>query len=1286
MTDDKRIRQLFDIVAQAPPERRAEVAAHVCGGEEALQRKVLEMFGAAEAADVSRPETESADPVAEKPDPSVEPVAEAPPATPPESPAAADEQAGDQIGPYKLLQQIGEGGFGVVWMAEQREPVKRRVAVKVIKLGMDTKQVVARFMAERQALAMMDHPNIAKVFDAGSTEKGRPYFVMEYIKGVAITDYCDTERLDTTRRLELFRLVCHAIQHAHQKGIIHRDIKPSNVLVTMHDGVPVPKVIDFGVAKATTTELTQQTLFTEHRQMVGTPTYMSPEQAEMSGLDIDTRADVYSLGVLLYELLTGTTPFDIKTLLQAGYSELMRVIREEEPQKPSTCFRTLDETATRYAERRRADARKLGQALRGDLDWIVMKCLEKDRTRRYETANGLAEDIRRYLGDEPVVAGPPSASYRLRKFVKRNRGQVLASTAVLASLVAGIVGFAWQAREARDQRDDAVTARKSEAEQRRLAQQQAKLAKEQEAAAKIQTEIAQAIANFQTRMLSAADPNRLLGDSVTVLQVLVGAVEELDGGVLAGQPLVEANVRAAIGDTFLELGRAAEAETQHRRSLRLFQDSLPALDLEIASAQNRLAICLWRGEKVAEAEQLYRHVLASYELGDSLRSSVQGNLSSLLLARGDLEEATDLARASLATTRSELAADDPELATVVIKLGGCLEEAGREEEAVSLYREALAIRRKVLPAQHPFLAGALANLGRCLLDQSELEEAEACWREALSIERASLPEGHARIGRTCSWMAQLLIETHRDAEAEPLLREQLAIQREDPRVAGDVRMLNMRKLGALLIRKGEFDEAATLLQESLMLARQARPVPHGEVASTLEHLAALEKQRGNVGASEAFAREYLASARVAWEDNDPRVARAHNALGLALWDARRLDEALEAFREALTLRREVLPADDPEIAVTLHNVGGVLRDMGRFDEAEPPLREALASWRRAYPQGHRDVRVGLNGLAMLLQMQQKLDDAEKLLREAATMASPGESPSDTSRVNGQLNLIKLLAGRGKLAEAGELLREVTEGEPLEQLAKRTQVANAFSALGFMHWRRGELDRSIPMFEQALAANEARHGRGHFETRNSVANLGVNLRDAGRLEEAIPLLEEAARAVAQMPRLAFVVPQLFETYVQAADPADPESIARVVEMSRGQVEAARKARAAGSPGLAIQLTLLARQLLRAGVPATAEPLCREVLSIREQTGPQQWPTFHAKAMLGQALLASGQHEASEPLLLQGYRGMKEREAQIPQAAQAWVVEALEQIVKLYTAKGDGEEAKIWQRKLDTARGG
>ena len=359
---------------------------------------------------------------------------------------------GERVDRYKLLQQIGEGGCGVVYMAEQEQPVRRRVALKLIKLGMDTKQVIARFNAERQALALMDHPNIAKVLDAGATQTGRPYFVMELVRGIKITEYCDQHHLSTPERLELCIQVCRAVQHAHGKGIIHRDLKPSNILVTLQDGIPVPKVIDFGIAKATQGRLTDQTLFTAFEQFLGTPAYMSPEQAEMSGLEIDTRSDIYSLGVLFYELLAGRTPFDQKELLRAGLEEMRRIIREQEPPKPSTRLSSMVQgELTATATCRHADPPGLIHLLRGDLDCIVMKCLEKNRARRYETVNELVSDIRRHLNDEPILASPPSYFYRLQKLVRRNKLTVTALAAVTGGLIMGLALATWLIARAKDQ-------------------------------------------------------------------------------------------------------------------------------------------------------------------------------------------------------------------------------------------------------------------------------------------------------------------------------------------------------------------------------------------------------------------------------------------------------------------------------------------------------------------------------------------------------------------------------------------------------------------------------------------------------------------------------------------------------------------------------------------------------------------------------------------------------------------------------------------------------------------
>ncbi|HEV3119015.1 MAG TPA: protein kinase, partial [Gemmataceae bacterium] len=385
--------------------------------------------------------------------------------------AQITERPGTVIGAYKLLEPIGEGGFGIVFMAEQHHPVRRKVALKVVKPGMDTRQVVARFEVERQALALMDHPNIAQVFDGGETVAGRPYFVMELVRGVPITDFCDRNHVSVRQRLDLFVSVCQAVQHAHQKGIIHRDLKPSNVLVTLHDDKPVVKVIDFGIAKATGQQLTEKTLFTNFAQMIGTPLYMSPEQAQMSGLDVDTRSDIYSLGVLLYELLTGTTPFDQERLRTAAYDEVCRIIREEEPPKPSTRLSTLGQAVATVSANRGSDPQRLRQLCRGELDWIVMKALEKDRNRRYETVNGLARDVLRYLQDEPVQACPPSWRYRLGKLARRHKAGLWTAALLLTALVLGTAVSAWQAVQATIAKNAATEARIAESDAKQRAQE-----------------------------------------------------------------------------------------------------------------------------------------------------------------------------------------------------------------------------------------------------------------------------------------------------------------------------------------------------------------------------------------------------------------------------------------------------------------------------------------------------------------------------------------------------------------------------------------------------------------------------------------------------------------------------------------------------------------------------------------------------------------------------------------------------------------------------------------------
>ncbi|HEY7185155.1 MAG TPA: tetratricopeptide repeat protein [Vicinamibacterales bacterium] len=921
------------------------------------------------------------------------------------------------VGPYRIVEKLGEGGMGVVYLAEQDTPIRRRVALKLIKLGLDTRQVIARFESERQALALMQHPNVAAVYDAGATDDGRPYFVMEYVAGVPITDYCDQRRLAIPERLRLFAQACDAIQHAHQKGVIHRDVKPTNVLVTSVDEVATVKVIDFGVAKATTARLAEQTFFTEHGAIIGTPAYMSPEQADPFNPDIDTRTDVYSLGVLLYELATGALPFDTRALLKAGYDEIRRQIREADPPRPSTRVSTLGDQSIEAARNRRTDPKTLQSELRGDLDWVVMRALDKDPSRRYGSPSELGADLRRYLSHQPVEARPPHAVYRLRKMARRHRVAVIGAALVVLSITVGGALAAWQA----------IRATRAERE----AQQQAATA--------------QQVAAFLQSLFEGADPTIARGNAVTARQLIERGRERIDKELTA-QPEVRARLQTLLGNIYRMLGLYREGTPLLRDALatrerlhplphrdvaesafllgRITNDSGdnaggdrfyqrarqilealppdagdPALLASVISEQALFAVL--HTANYDRAEALYRESLSIRErvLGSShqdVASSWTG-LGNVFYQRGDFAKAEDAFRRALAIRRDRLGADSPEVALSLSHLASALGRVGRDREAEPMMLEAVRIQEKTFGPVHPQVAGELNNLASVYGRMGRLREAAAVLERTVSIRQQIFGASHQNVAIAFRNLGLTYSLAGDYARADEDLHRALKIDEANLGPAHPAVVWDLNRIGTLERKRGHFDEARRILSDARTRARQSLGTTHPEYEQALEGLGAVALARKDPDEAQQLYSEALTLQQAKFGEKHFNIAGPLEGLGAVSVARGKGAEGAAYFGRALALREATQGPTHPALAEPLRGLADAYRLLDRSDEAEKALLRAIAIVEQAHWPDHPDVATSAHALGQLLATRGDADGAHAQFSRALAIRRKvlGDAHPDT---------------------------------------------------------------------------------------------------------------------------------------------------------------------------------------------------------------------------------------------------------------------------------------------------
>lgn len=822
----------------------------------------------------------------------------------------------ETIGPYQIVRQLGEGGMGIVYHARQSQPIRRDLALKVIKPGMDSKQVIQRFESERQALALMDHPNIARVFDAGTTQTGHPYFAMELVNGVPINRYCDTKRLTVRQRAELLIPVCRAIQHAHQKGIIHRDIKPSNILVGEVDGAPVPKVIDFGLAKALGQDRSgASVMLTTIGTVVGTFDYMSPEQAETARQDVDTRSDVYSLGAVLYELLTGFTPLDRERTARAGYFELLQQIATQDIERPSQRLRRS--SGAEIAERRQTDAGDLPRLLDGELDWIIMKALEKDRTRRYETANGLARDLERYLAGEPVEAAPPSTAYRMRKFLRKHRTWIFTAAAFAVVLIAGIVASSVMTIRARRAEQEAVRQRNVAAAVNEFLQKDL---------------LSQASARRQREPGAKPDPD------LRVRTVLERAARTIEGK-FATQPALEAAVRLTIGAAYRDLGLNAEAAPQIERAVDLRRRVLGPNHRDTFAALAELGRLYESQGKYAEGEALYSDLVEKERraLGESDGETLSAKfgLARMQYLEGKYDKAEAVAR-QLLDARERAAQEDIETTAAMVLLAGIETERHKHDEAEALFRKAMDIQRRTLGPEHPDTLKTMNDLSLLYQELKRYGEAEVLQNQAIEVLRRVDGPEHPDTLAAMSNLAVTYSEQHKYAESEAENREILAISR---RVLGPEHpstLITRNNLAFAYKSLGKYKEAAELDAGTLASFQRSLGPTHPNTLASNSNLAYDHFLMGDFGEADRLYRNVYEARRKTLGIKNPSTLGTAYGLALCVYSEGKYREAEELAREQLA----VYEAGSPESWMVYRSkslLGAALAGERRHAEAEPLL-------------------------------------------------------------------------------------------------------------------------------------------------------------------------------------------------------------------------------------------------------------------------------------------------------------------------------------------------------------